>query len=112
MQCHSHIQCAHIRSVNGWLVVGILAAADGDLSWSNAPCDIDDAPITYRYAENLAAGHGFVYNIGERILGTSTPLYTLLLAGLRVLGFSAQLASNAVNLLASVAVMAVTLALA
>ncbi|MCI0445578.1 hypothetical protein L0152_20480 [bacterium] len=42
----------------------------------------DDALIIFRYAENLAAGHGFVYNLGERVLGTTTPLYTLLLAAL------------------------------
>ncbi|MDH5507768.1 MAG: hypothetical protein OEZ02_11165 [Anaerolineae bacterium] len=40
----------------------------------------DDAFITYRYARNLVSGNGFVYNLGEPILGTSTPLYTLLLA--------------------------------
>ncbi|NUP90266.1 MAG: hypothetical protein HUU25_10650, partial [Candidatus Sumerlaeia bacterium] len=40
----------------------------------------DDAYITFRYAENLLAGLGFVYNAGERVLGTTTPLYTLLLA--------------------------------
>lgn len=40
----------------------------------------EDALITMRYAQNLAAGHGFVYNIGERVLGTTTPLFTLLLA--------------------------------
>ncbi|MEO7704015.1 MAG: hypothetical protein ABIV92_05200 [Thermoflexales bacterium] len=37
---------------------------------------IDDALITYKYAENLAYGYGFVYNLGERIQGTSTPLFT------------------------------------
>lgn len=40
---------------------------------------IDDAYITYRYARNILAGDGFVYNPGERVLGTTTPLYTLLL---------------------------------
>jgi len=40
----------------------------------------EDSHITYRYAENLAEGNGFVYNEGERVLGTTTPLYTLLLA--------------------------------
>ncbi len=39
----------------------------------------DDAYITFRYARNLAQGQGFVYNPGERVLGTTTPLYTLLL---------------------------------
>ena len=40
----------------------------------------DDAFITYRYAENIARGRGFVFNPGERVLGTTTPLYTLILA--------------------------------
>lgn len=42
----------------------------------------DDPFITYRYAENLAQGLGFVYNPGERVLSTTTPLFTLLLAAL------------------------------
>lgn len=42
----------------------------------------DDPFITFRYAQNLRAGLGFVYNPGERVLSTTTPLYTLLLAGL------------------------------
>ncbi|MDO8681983.1 MAG: hypothetical protein Q7N50_00680 [Armatimonadota bacterium] len=40
----------------------------------------EDALITMRYANNIAGGHGFVYNIGERALGTTTPLFTLILA--------------------------------
>lgn len=44
------------------------------------PRPFDDAYITYRYARNLARGEGFVYNPGERVLGTTTPLYTVLLA--------------------------------
>lgn len=95
-----------------WLLVGcVLILAFGVFLWSNTPYDIDDAPITYRYARNLAAGNGFVYNIGERIQGTSTPLYTLILAAAGLFGISIPLASNALNLLASVAVFAVTMAL-
>lgn len=41
---------------------------------------IDDAFITYRYARNIAEGVGFVYNPGEKILSTTTPFYTLVLA--------------------------------
>ena len=48
---------------------------------------LEDAYITFRYAGNIAQGDGFVYNLGERVLGTTTPLQTLLLAGLgRILG--------------------------
>lgn len=46
------------------------------------PRTIDDAYITYRYARNLLNGEGFVFNPGERVLGTTTPLYAFLLAGL------------------------------
>jgi hypothetical protein len=46
------------------------------------PRTIDDAFITFRYARNLIAGLGFVFNPGEHVLGTTTPLYTLLLAAL------------------------------
>lgn len=40
----------------------------------------DDPFITYRYAQNLAQGAGFVYNPSEHVLSTTTPLFTLLLA--------------------------------
>src|SRR5512141_1418152 len=49
------------------------------------PRTIDDSFITFRYARNLLAGQGFVYNPGEAVLGTTTPLYTLLMAGLGAL---------------------------
>jgi hypothetical protein len=42
----------------------------------------DDAFITYRYADNLRQGLGLVYNPGQWVLGTTTPLFALLLAGL------------------------------
>ena len=41
---------------------------------------IDDAYITFRYVENILSGHGFVYNLGEPVLGTTTPFYTFMLA--------------------------------
>ena len=49
------------------------------------PRTIDDAFITFRYSRNLVDGEGFVYNTGSRTLGTTTPLYTLLLAGVSLL---------------------------
>jgi len=48
----------------------------------STPKPFDDAYITYRYARNLSSGLGFVYNPGERVLGTTTPLYTLMLAAI------------------------------
>lgn len=69
--------------------------------------DIDDAPITFRYAENLAAGHGYVYNVGERIQGTSTPLFTLMLAVLRVVGVPVPAGGHVINLVSAVGVVVV-----
>ena len=40
----------------------------------------DDFFITYRYAQNLAQGNGFVFNPGERVFGTTAPGLGLLLA--------------------------------
>jgi Gpi18-like mannosyltransferase len=40
----------------------------------------DDPFISYRYATNISQGLGFVYNPGERILSTTTPLFTIILA--------------------------------
>jgi len=58
-------------------VLVILAAT---LRLINGPRPYDDAFITFRYVENITNGTGFVYNAGEFVLGTTTPLYTLLLA--------------------------------
>ena len=68
----------------------------------------DDAYITYRYAQHIAAGDGFVYNPGERILGTTTPLYTLILAGCARAGADIPATSAIIN----VAAGALTLMLA
>jgi hypothetical protein len=40
----------------------------------------DDLYVTYRYAHNLAAGQGFVFNPGERVFGLTEPGLGLLLA--------------------------------
>jgi arabinofuranosyltransferase len=37
----------------------------------------DDAMISMRYARNLAAGNGLVWNVGERVQGFTTPLWAL-----------------------------------
>jgi hypothetical protein len=45
------------------------------------PTGIDDAAITLSYAQNIAAGEGFVYNVGgERVEGATSFLWTLILS--------------------------------
>lgn len=38
----------------------------------------DDSFILFRYIDNITLGNGFVYNIGEKILGATTPLFTII----------------------------------
>jgi hypothetical protein len=69
----------------------------------------EDAFITFRFAEQILKGNGFVYNAGERVYGTTTPLFTLLLS-LWVALFSNDmiLGARMLNLLAAAAVPAFT----
>jgi hypothetical protein len=60
----------------------------------------EDFMITLRYVENCAAGHGLVYNLGERVLGTTTPLYALTLALGAKLGISPLLLGKSLNIAA------------
>lgn len=72
------------------------------------PRTIDDSFITYRYAGNILAGEGFVYNPGEQVLGTTTPLYTLLLVGIGALAGGSQAPFPIIALLINVLADAAT----
>lgn len=63
----------------------------------------DDPFITYRYADNLARGLGFVYNPGERLLSTTSPLFALLLAALKALGGEVHSAATLIGVLSAAA---------
>lgn len=75
------------RSALIYLIIALLAVAARLIP---SPRTIDDAYITYRYARNLLDGQGMVYNPGERVLGTTTPLYTFLLAGIAIVSGGAE----------------------
>jgi len=62
----------------------------------------DDPYITFRYANNLLAGHGFVYNVGQRTLSTTAPLYAILLAGLGLIWSNLPTLSNVLSALSLV----------
>ena len=51
--------------------------------WLTTNTTLEDALITFKYAENLAQGNGFVYNLGEHVLGSTTPLWIIILAALK-----------------------------
>ena len=78
------------------LLLGAMAVT---CAWVYRQFTQDDAYITYRFARNLADGYGFVYNVGEPVLGTSTPLYTLVLAlGSKLSGRAVDLVSRWISL--------------
>jgi arabinofuranosyltransferase len=75
-----------------WLALAALAAL---LCWSYADVElIDDAFISLRYADNLLAGHGLVFNPGERVEGYSNFLWVVLLAATGALGLEMPVASQ------------------
>src|SRR5262249_7864643 len=68
----------------------------------------DDSYISYRYSQNFAAGHGLVYNLGERIEGYTNFLWVVMLGGALKLGFAAEAASLALGVAFLVAALALT----
>jgi hypothetical protein len=65
-----------------WPLAYVVLAMVGTVQYIRywRPWGLDDAWITFRYARNIIQGHGYVFNVGDRVQGTSTPLYTLYLA--------------------------------
>jgi len=59
---------------------------------------LDDPFISFRYARNLSAGHGLVFNPGERVEGYSNFLWIVLLTPFMKLGFSPVIVSKALGL--------------
>jgi arylsulfatase A-like enzyme len=63
-----------------WLALALAAAAMFVHGYFLQPWTMDDAYIYMRYADNLAAGHGIVFNPGERVEGYTTVVWILFLA--------------------------------
>jgi hypothetical protein len=47
------------------------------IAWVQLPLASEDAYITFRYARQLASGHGLVYNPHEHVMGFSSPVWTI-----------------------------------
>jgi hypothetical protein len=67
---------------------------------------VDDAYISFRYARNLVAGHGLVYNPGEYVEGYSNFLWTVLIAGGMALGIDPVLFSKLLGAAAALGMLA------
>ena len=67
-----------IADPRGPYLVPLLLLLTGRVAlWMFTRAPAEDAFITFRYARNLASGHGLVYNPGEHVMGFTSPLWTL-----------------------------------
>src|SRR5258708_24146533 len=64
------------------ILVMLVASAVPVMASLHQKHPIDDAYITFSYARSLSEGHGFVfgYTADKPVLGTTTPLFAILLA--------------------------------
>jgi hypothetical protein len=81
----------HRRWVHATAAAGAVAAGLW-LGWQQSFL-CDDAYISFRYARNLAEGHGLVWNPGQWVEGYTNFLWTALLGGLGWLGADIPLAA-------------------
>ncbi len=73
---HSMPAGAHL--ITGLVLPMIVLALHMSRVWDFT---VDDAYISFRYARNLAEGHGLTYNPGEYVEGYTNFFWTLILAG-------------------------------
>ena len=64
----------------------VIALSSLATCWHFLNISYDDVFISFRYADNLAAGNGLVFNLGERVEGYSNFLWTVILAAFSLLG--------------------------
>lgn len=68
----------------------------------------EDAFISFRYVENLLAGHGFAYNPGQRVEGFTSFGWVVLLAGAKQLGLPLVTTARALSLAFALLLVALT----
>ncbi len=72
----------HLRVIYPVLSFVVLIGITAFLAAKVSGQSVDDVFITYRYAQNLVAGNGFVFNPGEWVLATTAPAWGPRLAAL------------------------------
>ncbi len=103
--------CSSSSDSRRLLVAGTIVAAIafGVLCWLFRDFTIDDVYIFLRYARNIAEGHGMRYNPGgPPSEGFSSPLWTLILAGLTAIGAPPVIAARVSSVLIGVGCLILT----
>ncbi len=91
------------------LVAAVLLCAA--LAWPLRHYVTDDTFIHLQYARNVAEGRGFVFNPGERVYGSTSPLWVVLLADGIALGGDGLAVARAFGALATLASLVLWFAL-
>ncbi len=81
---------ARLERAGFWLALLLCAA----LAWPLRHYVTDDTFIHLQYARHVAHGEGFVFNSGERVYGSTSPLWVLLLADAIATGADGLVASK------------------
>jgi hypothetical protein len=68
----------------------------------------DDAYITFRYARNVAAGHGFAFNPGPPLLGTTSPLFAVMASFLHLVRLPIEASIVGLNTVCDVLSLVIT----
>src|SRR5512135_1832902 len=95
------------RSVHERLISAILLLLIHSLIYTFALGGdaVDDAYISFRYAQNAILGHGLVFNPGERVEGFTNFLWTALMIPVEGAGIDVGRASMVLGALFALAVM-------
>ncbi len=96
---------------SSWLTVALVVAVFAALVFSFGLSIHDDAFISFRYARNLADGHGLVFNPGERVEGYTNFSWTVLFAAVMALGLNPLSAAPVLGVLAGAGALVATGAL-
>lgn len=83
-----------------WIVALLLCTV---LAWPLRGYVTDDTFIHLQYAHHLAAGQGFVFNPGEPVYGSTSPLWVMALAAGMAMGIEGLLVSKLLGALATLA---------
>jgi len=94
----------------GRIVVGVLIGVVIiiALQYSYWYFTVDDAFITFRYADNLARGHGIAFNPGERVEGYTNFLWMIILSLVKMAGLSTVMGAKFIGAACGIALIPLT----
>lgn len=99
-----------LTPLEAWALAGAWALALS-LMWPLRGYLTDDTFIHLQYARHLAAGQGMVFNVGERVYGSTSPLWVAVLAGAMALGCDGLVAARVIGAVATLVSIALFLQL-